>query len=174
MKRKLFFWIDKLKIKRSERIMLSVCMISALILSGALLFIDFSHAPDEYDYSELEELFRERSKQQKQEHDMIMARYGGEPALTDTMEPEENVVQENVKSYEIPEPEVTVADTTRINVNTANSEELQQLPGIGPAYASRIVEWRQENGKFQTVEQLLEIRGIGPARLENIRHLVEL
>ncbi len=61
-----------------------------------------------------------------------------------------------------------------ININTASAEQLTELPGIGPAYAQRIVEWREENGKFTSKEQLLEIRGIGQRRLEVIIPLIML
>lgn len=49
-----------------------------------------------------------------------------------------------------------------VNLNTATSEELQTLPGIGPAMAERIITWRQTHGEFTRADQLLEIRGIGP------------
>jgi competence protein ComEA len=56
-----------------------------------------------------------------------------------------------------------------VNVNTATLEELQALPGIGEARAHAIVEARQERGGFKSVDELLEIRGIGPANLERLR-----
>ncbi|RRD47787.1 helix-hairpin-helix domain-containing protein [Tessaracoccus sp. OH4464_COT-324] len=49
----------------------------------------------------------------------------------------------------------------RVNINTATAEELDQLPGIGPATASAIVQWREEHGKFSSLDQLQEISGIG-------------
>ena len=56
-----------------------------------------------------------------------------------------------------------------INVNSAGLQELQQLPGIGPALASAIVEWREANGPFTSVEDLLDVPGIGDAKLEQLR-----
>ena len=61
-----------------------------------------------------------------------------------------------------------------ININTATREQLQILPGIGPAYSGRIIEWREENGTFTTKDQLLEIKGIGEKRLEKIKPLITL
>jgi len=174
MKRILFFWIDKLQIRRGERITLSFLMCFTLLLSTALFLFDFSPAPPNYNYEELERVFHERSEIQQAEHEAIMARYvplETSPRIEST---EEEEIDTNVKAYEIKEPEQQNPDTTRININTADAELLQQLPGIGPAYAGRIIEWRLENGNFESVEQLLEIRGIGPARLENIRDLVVL
>ncbi|HET7928890.1 MAG TPA: ComEA family DNA-binding protein [Actinomycetota bacterium] len=59
-----------------------------------------------------------------------------------------------------------------INVNTAASTELEELPGVGEVIAQAIVDYRTENGPFTTVDQLLDVSGIGDATLENIRELV--
>ena len=48
------------------------------------------------------------------------------------------------------------------------------LPGVGPVTAAAIVAWRDANGKFTTVDQLAEVDGIGPARLEKLRRLVRV
>jgi len=56
-----------------------------------------------------------------------------------------------------------------ININTANSEELQQVPGIGPATADKILQMRKSYGAFKSVDDLLSIRGIGKKRLEKMR-----
>ncbi len=56
-----------------------------------------------------------------------------------------------------------------INVNDADETELQRLPGVGPATASAIVDYRTENGPFTTVDDLLKVKGIGYAKLEKMR-----
>lgn len=56
-----------------------------------------------------------------------------------------------------------------VNLNTANSEQLQQVPGIGPATADRILQMRKSYGSFKSVNDLMAIRGIGPKRLEKMR-----
>ncbi|HUV05561.1 MAG TPA: helix-hairpin-helix domain-containing protein [Armatimonadota bacterium] len=61
-----------------------------------------------------------------------------------------------------------------VHINTAGFEELQRLPGIGPAMAQRIVDYRTEHGRFQSIEELDEVRGIGPAKLEKMRPFVTL
>lgn len=61
------------------------------------------------------------------------------------------------------------AKAPHVDINTAGIEELQSLPGIGPALAGRIVEHRRENGPFRRVEDLLEVKGIGEKSLARMR-----
>ena len=63
----------------------------------------------------------------------------------------------------------TPLDASRININTATSQELQTLRGIGPAMARRIIEYRQTSGGFSTVDDLTNVKGIGEKTLEKIR-----
>lgn len=59
--------------------------------------------------------------------------------------------------------------TKPVNINTATSAELQQVPGIGPATADKILQMRKSYGAFKSVDDLLAIRGLGPKRLEKMR-----
>lgn len=59
-----------------------------------------------------------------------------------------------------------------INVNTASTTELEELPGVGEVIAQAILDHRTENGPFTSVDQLLDVSGIGDATLESIRELV--
>lgn len=59
-----------------------------------------------------------------------------------------------------------------VNLNTADSSALQQLPGVGPATADAILAHRDAHGSFATVDALVAVRGIGPATLEGLRDLV--
>lgn len=77
-------------------------------------------------------------------------------------------------SHTLPPEYPTVVEKKLLNVNTAGREELEGLPGIGPAIAQRIIEWRETKGPFQRVEDLLQVSGIGPARLAAIRDLVSV
>ncbi len=56
-----------------------------------------------------------------------------------------------------------------INLNSATSEELQEVPGIGPATADKILQMRKSYGSFKSVDDLLAIRGIGKKRLDKMR-----
>ena len=60
----------------------------------------------------------------------------------------------------------------RVNLNTADVTALDTLPRVGPAIAQRIIDWRESNGRFTSVDDLQEISGIGPKTLEKLRHLV--
>lgn len=60
----------------------------------------------------------------------------------------------------------------KINLNTATATELEVLPGIGPALAARIVEYRTTSGPFRSVDELDEVKGIGPRILERLRPLI--
>ena len=59
-----------------------------------------------------------------------------------------------------------------LNINYADEEELQVLPGIGPVLAKKIVDYRVKNGYFQSVQNLIEVQGIGPKTLERMKGLI--
>jgi len=61
-----------------------------------------------------------------------------------------------------------------VNVNTATAAQLEALPGIGPATAQRIVEYRQQNGAFKKLEELMNVRGIGETSFLKLKPLVTI
>ena len=71
-----------------------------------------------------------------------------------------------------PGGESPAAGSGTVNLNTASQTELETLPGVGPVTAKSILDWRQRNGRFTSVDQLTEVDGIGPARLEKLRDKV--
>ena len=72
------------------------------------------------------------------------------------------------------DPASTATDvpSTPINLNTATEPELETLPGVGPVTAAAILEWRAEHGAYTSVDELLEIDGIGDATLADLAPLV--
>lgn len=62
--------------------------------------------------------------------------------------------------------------TVKPNLNTATSEQLQELPGVGEVTAQSIITYREQKGPFKSIEQLDEVDGIGERRLETLRDLV--
>ena len=73
-----------------------------------------------------------------------------------------------------PSTAATKTPIGKINVNTATLEELDLLPGIGPAIAQRIIDYRKENGVFKQIEDLKKVRGIGDSIFDQIKELITL
>jgi competence protein ComEA len=71
-------------------------------------------------------------------------------------------------------PATTIDSSNPININLASQEELERLPGIGPATAEKIITYRSIHGPFETIEQIMEVSGIGPAKFEQIRELITI
>lgn len=94
--------------------------------------------------------------------------------------PSKNDVQENTESVNIVEnvqqnvvnSENNNNTSKLVNINKANQTELETLPGIGPSTALKIVSYREENGKFSSVDDLKNISGIGENKFENIKPLI--
>lgn len=70
------------------------------------------------------------------------------------------------------EPTGTTSSGTPINLNVATLPQLETLPGVGPVTGQAILDWRTENGQFTSVDELLEVNGIGEVTLEELRDLV--
>ena len=74
-------------------------------------------------------------------------------------------------------PEITSSTASaalKVNLNTAGLAELDTLPGIGPATAQKIIDYRQEHGGFRGIEELEEVSGIGPKKFEGLKDLVSI
>jgi len=64
------------------------------------------------------------------------------------------------------------AQSDKVNINSASSEELQKLPRIGAVLADRIIEFRKKNGPFRSTDELLLVEGIGPSTYQNLKDLI--
>lgn len=71
-------------------------------------------------------------------------------------------------------PQTLVAGNGPVNINTADAATLETLPGIGPALAQKIIDYRSINGPFQTVDELAEISGISAAMVAKLRPLITI
>ena len=67
-------------------------------------------------------------------------------------------------TIETEQVEIVVAD-----INSSSAEELQMVSGIGPTLASRIIKYRDENGKFETIEDIMKVKGVGRSKFEKIK-----
>lgn len=97
----------------------------------------------------------------------VLQRAGG---VTDTGEP----IRVKVYVLDVDESPFTQTQETKININTASAQELEALSGIGPVKAQAIVDYRNENGFFRTIDELMNVTGIGPKTLEGIRDQISL
>jgi competence protein ComEA len=68
----------------------------------------------------------------------------------------------------------TATPAAAVNLNTATAQQLESLPGIGPATAQRILEYRQKSGGFKKVEELMNIRGVGEKSFLKLKPLVTI
>lgn len=86
-------------------------------------------------------------------------------------EPEEPETPEAPEEPAAPEETETEPDgmASRVNLNTADAAALESLPGIGPALAQRIIDYRTANGPFQTTAEIQDVRGIGAGIYEKIK-----
>ena len=85
------------------------------------------------------------------------------PALIST---EENGISES--------RETPVYSDGKININTADSQELQELNGVGPATAEKIIDYREENGRFASIDDLKDVSGIGDKSFEKIKDKIKV
>ena len=87
-------------------------------------------------------------------HVLVAAIVALTTALTLAIPAGASVIQEN-------SPGAKAAPAQVVNINTAPADQLERLPGVGPTTAARIVEYRQKNGGFKKIEELMNVRGIG-------------
>lgn len=91
--------------------------------------------------------------QEEVEHGMYVSKEHGENVL-------EGGKSESEEKFEM------------VNINEATQTQLEELPGIGPSTALKIVEYRKEQGKFKTVEEIKNVSGIGEAKYEKIKDVI--
>ena len=73
-----------------------------------------------------------------------------------------------------PAPTSSPEQSQKININTANSQELEKITGIGPVIAQRIVEYREKNGPFQKIEDIKNVNGIGDVKFEKMKNEITI
>jgi len=81
----------------------------------------------------------------------------------------ENYIQDNIGDNIIIE-DIYINKSNLVNINTAKQEELETLTGIGPSTALKIINYRQETGKFKTIEDIKNVPGIGDAKFEALKN----
>lgn len=194
MRRTLFLLLERLQITRKERISILVaigilCLMLLLRLMVQVPPHDFSR-----EYEHLSQAFDRLSAVEARQDSALMAQYFPErqqtvpeqqqagperqqtaaeatspsasrPSTESAVEPPRNPVDPPVKKEPAP---------LRVNVNTAGTDSLGLLPGIGSVIAERIVNFRDKHGDFKDIEDLKDVSGIGDVRFEGIRRHVTL
>jgi competence protein ComEA len=103
--------------------------------------------------------------------------------LAATVADGERVYVPRIGEVDVPPPASGAAPATgaapidapsAVDLNRATQQELEALPGVGPSIASAIIQHRERNGPFRSVDELVDVRGIGSARLEQLRDLVRV
>ena len=78
----------------------------------------------------------------------------------------------SINDNEIEEYKDTTSRSSTVNINTATLEELTSLPGIGELTAQRIIDYRKQNGKFKTIDDLKNVSGIGESKFNNLKEKI--
>ena len=80
--------------------------------------------------------------------------------------------EKNTDAPSVNQIESTAVAVEKIDINNADITVLSELPGVGPKTAERIDAYRQNNGPFESVDDLINVKGIGPAKFEKLKSLV--
>lgn len=94
------------------------------------------------------------------------------PTIDDNKNEEESYIIEDSGKNVILEDNSEGTSSSMVNINKANQTELETLPGIGPSLATRIIEYRESNGKFSKKEDIKNVTGIGDSKYANIEDLI--
>ncbi|MEX0723434.1 MAG: helix-hairpin-helix domain-containing protein [Gracilimonas sp.] len=173
LKRKTFFWIERLQISRSERIAFTILLVLLAVLFSITLFIQDTYQYSQEEYDEIVTEFEKRSTMLHQQEKELEEKYNPDLSVNNATEaPPESSIETNETEKTSDSSEQSPINL--ININTAGSAQLQTLDGIGPAYADNIIQYREANGGFDSIDELLNVKGIGPVRLENIRPFIKI
>lgn len=89
-------------------------------------------------------------------------------------EKQEEYITQSIGEGIIMQEESNNTRSSIVNINTANETELEELPGIGASIAGRIIEYRNKNGKFKSIEDIKNVTGIGDSKFDKIKDLIRV
>ena len=96
------------------------------------------------------------------------------PSNNDEDASEESYITEDSGKGVMITEEKQSGSSSIVNINTATQTELEELPGIGPSIATRIIEYRDQNGKFKSVDDIKNVTGIGDSKFEKIKDYIKV
>ncbi len=96
------------------------------------------------------------------------------PSVDDDLEEDDDYIVEDSGSGVIISDESTSSSSSLVNINTATQTELETLSGIGPSLASKIIEYRETYGNFESIEDIKNVSGIGDSKYESIKDYIEV
>ena len=165
-KRHLFFFFERLEIRAGERRALATLLLLGVALNQAKEHWPSPVAYDAAFYAPILAAFDERNARAAAELAALDSLYQGlerAPSLRSGQ-----AARDGQRAV----PQRAARPSSPIPINTATAAQLDQLPGIGPALAQRIIDYRTEHGPFTSIDDLTKVRGIGPALMEKIRPFV--
>ncbi len=176
MKRKIFFWLERLKITPTERKTISGLMVLLVVLGSINLGLSPSVPFENNDYLELEKQFKNRTAKLEAKEQELMKQYFPTPKPNQQVNTSQDMLADTTDSTtsEMSVQPTQDAQKERININKADLATLKSLPGIGPTYARRIVEYRNTNSGFGSLDELKKIKGIAEKRLEKLKPFIKL
>ena len=171
-KRHLFFFFERLEIRAGERRALATLLLLGVAINQAKEHWPSPVAYDAAFYAPILAAFDERNARAAAELAKLDSLYLGLESASSNVAPFAPLRAGSRTSRSPGSTPRPTLPSKPIPINTATLAQLDQLPGIGPALAQRIIDYRTEHGPFTSIDDLTKVRGIGPALMEKIRPFV--
>ncbi len=158
--------------KNETRVVLLI--ICVLIIGAGIKYYKFFFTGDtsQYNYSQSDNEFRKLTEEARRKEFDAVSNDSINKEKSDKLSAEMLKEQDSIESVE-KEPKISKKEfklrEKSINLNTAGTDELVSLPGIGESTAEKIIEYRNKKGKFRTIQELMKVKGIGEKKFEKIK-----
>jgi comEA protein len=180
IKRRAVLLLERIGIRSSELALILILVLVLGVLSWIKGILPGPVSPfSQETYKEVEAVFKARAEQALKEDSIRLARFHHPEAFLANAAKKDSVKAAKKDSIKAARQAGKKSKTKPqqhfpISLNTADAALLESIPGIGPKIASEIVLYRTQKGPFLSIEELLNIRGIGPKTLEKLKPYVKL